>query len=415
MGLFRQQALDASRERLHGDIVLLPRISHALLCLLLVTWAAAAAAFLTQASYSRKETVRGWLEPAAGMVRVYPLGEGRLQELLVDTGDRVAAGQALAIINGDRTLPGGQQLEKLLLQEYRHQQENLERQIERARAMERLRERELKKRRDAARQEAAQLDEKIRLLDQRVSLARDRRQRHRPLAVSGHVTRAEVDDLLERQLVLETERRELGLQRLRQEALVHDVEAALERLPGEFAETLDRLRLQLSELSQEIAQLRGNRGHVVQAPLAGEVASVGAAAGQRARYDKPILTLLPAASPLVVRLLVPVRAAGFLREGQSLAIRYDAFPYQKYGLQQGLVVHLTRSTMLPGDQAHWPVYLNEPVFRVTAKLAHSTISSGDERLTLRAGMTLSADVILERRSLLQWLLEPLKGLGARLS
>lgn len=415
MGLFRQQALEASRERLHGDIMLVPHTPHALLCLCLVAWTVAAAIFLAQASYSRKETVRGWLEPAAGVVRVYPLGEGRLAKLLVNAGDHVAAGQPLAIIDGDRTLPGGEHLESLLLHEYRRQQANLVRQLERARAMQRVRKRELTRRLDAARQAAGQLNEQIDLLDRRVSLANKRQQRHRQLAAAGHITQSEMDELDERHLVLEAERRELGLQRLRQDALVQELQASLERLPGELASSLDELRLELSELSQEIARLRGTRAHVVPAPLAGEVANLGAAEGQRAHYDKPLLTLLPTASPLVVRLLVPVRAAGFIREGQALAIRYDAFPFQKYGLQEGRILHFTRSAMLPSDQAHWPVPLNEPVFRVTAELASSTVSAADERLFLRPGMTLRADVILDQRSLLEWVLEPLLSIRGRLS
>jgi membrane fusion protein len=118
MGLFRQQAVDAHRDRLHGHVILLPRLPHTALCLFLLLWVALLVVFLTQTTYSRKETVLGWLEPESGVVRIYPQGEGKLAQLLVKNGDTVISGQPLAIINGDRVLPGGDHLETLLLEEY---------------------------------------------------------------------------------------------------------------------------------------------------------------------------------------------------------------------------------------------------------------------------------------------------------
>ena len=50
MGLFRKEALAARRERLHGDVVLLPSTPHILLSLLLLAWLFGALLFLTNAS-----------------------------------------------------------------------------------------------------------------------------------------------------------------------------------------------------------------------------------------------------------------------------------------------------------------------------------------------------------------------------
>ena len=50
MSLFRQEAIDAQRARLQGQVVLLPRWPHALLSALLLLWLVAVITFLTQAS-----------------------------------------------------------------------------------------------------------------------------------------------------------------------------------------------------------------------------------------------------------------------------------------------------------------------------------------------------------------------------
>lgn len=415
MGLFRQEAQRAQRERLQGQVVLLPRWPHAAVATFLLLWVVAATVFLDRASYSRRETVRGWLEPAAGVIRVYPQSEGRLASMLVKSGDTVSAGQTLAIINGDRILRGGENLETLLLIEYQSQAEILRRQLRRANSLATARREELRLRLASGESELEQLDAQLDAVDRRLALATIRQHRHKQLAAAGYLNQATLDDLYERTLVLESEKRNLGLQRLRQESRLQDLAASLARLPQEAGNEADRLRLELSSVAQKIARLRGNRAHLVQAPRAGRVGMLGITEGQEARYGKPILTLLPTESPLVARLLVPVRAGGFLAQGQQLAIRYDAYPFQKYGVHGGRLVSIADSATLPTEQVYLPLAINEPVFRTTARLASSRIYAHGEQLPLKAGMTLSADIILERRSILQWLLEPLYSLRGRLT
>ncbi len=415
MGLFRQEAIDAQRHRLQGHVVLLPRWPHALLSALLLLWLAALITFLTQASYSRKETVRGWLEPADGMVRIFPQAEGRIAQLLVAEGEPVVKGQPVAIINGDRILEDGAHLEALLLEEYQARKDAMERQLAREAVLEELRNGELLARIGDAKATLKQLDEQAATLAQRIAIGEQRLARHRSLAEAGHLTASELEQLEEQQLLLTSERQELTVQRLQQASLLKQLRAERQRLPEETRNAEDRLRIALGELSAEIAQLRGNRAHVLVAPLDGQVSSIGFAEGQRATYEQALMTLLPENSPLEATLLVPVRAAGFLETGQALHIRYDAFPYQKFGLQAGEIVEVTAGTVLPSDQANLPLRISEPVFRVTAVPADDGVPAYGRRFELKPGMTLSADIVLEERSLLQWLLEPLHSLRGRMT
>ena len=90
-----------------------------LLCLLLLLWLLLLGVFLSNTEYTRRETVRGWLEPRDGVIGIYPSREGKLARLLVSEGDSVTENQALAVINGDLSLTDGKHLEELLLAEYR--------------------------------------------------------------------------------------------------------------------------------------------------------------------------------------------------------------------------------------------------------------------------------------------------------
>lgn len=258
------------------------------------------------------------------------------------------------------------------------------------------------------------MGERNQTLDQRQALLQRRNQRHQSLVSRGHVTAVELEALQEQELQIQSDRQTMSIEQLRQQALVQALRSELDRLQDETANTEDQIRLQLSDLAQQMAQLRGNRAYVLKASVAGTVSNIQLHEGQRARRNVALLQLVPAHSKLLAQLLVPVRAGGFLHSGQVLLIRYDAFPYQKFGSYYGVIESVASTAAMPGDSSDLPFNLSEPVYRVTASLKRHTVRAYGEDFALKSGMTLSADIKLEQRSLLQWLLEPLFSLSGRL-
>ena len=108
---------------------------------------------------------------------------------------------------------------------------------------------------------------------------------------------------------------------------------------------------------------------------------------------------------LRARVFVPSRSDGFLRVGLGVRLLYDAFPHQRFGSFPGTVTALSSHASAPSDLGE--LSLREPVFEATVALASDTVSAYGETIPLRSGMGLRADIVLERRSLMEWLLEPL--------
>ena len=69
-------------------------------------------------------------------------------------------------------------------------------------------------------------------------------------------------------------------------------------------------------------------------------------------------------------------------------------------------------TILTGNDATGPITLNEPAYRVTVLPERPDIDAYGRKMPLQPGMLLKADVILEQRSLMRWLLDPV--LSARM-
>jgi membrane fusion protein len=122
---------------------------------------------------------------------------------------------------------------------------------------------------------------------------------------------------------------------------------------------------------------------------------------------------LPSDSDLHAELLVPTRAIGFVHPGQSVQLRYEAFPYERFGQYQGTVESVGSSAWITGEKLG-PLTLSEPVYRIIVKLERQTVAANGQSLALRPGMLVGADLLMERRSLLEWLFQPLLQLKMRM-
>jgi membrane fusion protein len=92
-------------------------------------------------------------------------------------------------------------------------------------------------------------------------------------------------------------------------------------------------------------------------------------------------------------------------------LRYRAYPYQKFGHSRGVIASVSRSAIEPaelpamfaGGAAGSPA---EALYRITVALERQHVTAYGKAAPLQPGMQLDADVLLERRRLFEWVLEP---------
>src|SRR5262249_3159601 len=118
---------------------------------------------------------------------------------------------------------------------------------------------------------------------------------------------------------------------------------ALEQLPMVASDRHRGLREGLANVQQRMIELEARRAIVVPAPLSGRIAAIPALAGATVDGGTLIATIVPDGAELHARLFVATRAIGKVRPGQTVSIRYEAFPYQKYGTFKGRVVDVSSS------------------------------------------------------------------------
>lgn len=405
--LFRQEAIDAQREKYLGETSLARPVAYWVYTLLAAAIALLLLGVAVWGEYTRRERVEGHLALDVGAARVLIPDAGRVSELLIKEGDEVKAGDRIATIAYDRYSAETSATElasrKLLIEREQAQLKELgEQQLAQSR-----------KRVKDLQGELAQADREIRLQDTRVRSAREQAARFQQLAsekfVSDLVAKQKQDEVTEQEIKLQ------ALKRARSQ-LDRDLSAARMEEPSIELRSrgqVDQLSRQLSEIQESLASAEARRETVIKAPVSGTVTNIAVVAGQSVPADTPLATVLPKGSGLHATLLVPSRAIGFVTKGQQVVLRYEAFPHERFGQYRGTVFEIGRNVWAPGDKIG-PLTVREPVYRVDVKLERQSVSALGSEVALRPGMLVNADILLERRTLLEWLFEPVLQLRGRL-
>ena len=412
--LFRKQAVEHSVNRLRGEVLLLPRTRHFVILVFLVLWVLAVGVWLVGNTYTRKATVTGWLEQSEGVVRVYSDGVGLVNKVLVHEGDSVSMGQPLVVLDRDQSLADGDDLEAVILQEYETQKRLLSRQLDRSVIVQEMRIENLEKSIESSERDLALLDRQLESIDARYDLYDRRKDNFRALLSEGHSSRAELESVQETLLALDSDRQAIYRNKESQVSAINLSKSEQVLIREEAKNLSDQLSAQLSTINQNILQLSARREFIVKASRDGIASNVQANMGQRATSTTPLMSILPLNDTLTARLIVPVVSAGFIKPGQVVELRYDAFPYQKFGLYRGVVESISPSILLPGEIPDSPIPIQSAVYKVNVSLADSFISAYGEQHNLKSGMTLSADIKLDDRTLLQWLFDPVYSIKGKL-
>ncbi|EGN74776.1 multidrug resistance efflux pump [Idiomarina sp. A28L] len=412
-GLFRESAIKEQAGRLEGDVIIAQPLSNSVLTLILLLLVAALITFLTLSSFNRKETVQGYLTPSLGLAKVTTPRAGIIQQRFLNDGEHVIAGAPIALLHIPEHLADGSSLAQGLNRELTQQLALIDMRESQMYQYFQQQVQETERRLLLSEQMLSELENQQALLQQRLGLHERRYENYRQLQNDGAISLLELQQQHEVLLNVQQQHAELNGSRQQQQGLIEQLRGQIERLPGEQAQQFAGLELERSRLQQQQVELTARSEILITAPISGRVTNFVADIGATVSNTQPLLTIIPENTELHAVLLVPTRAYGFVEQGQHTRIRFDAFPYQRFGLYEGEVIRAAQAIVLPGE-VDMPVAIQEPVYRVEVALAAQDIRAYGNNVPLQSGMLLSADIVLEQRSLINWLFEPILSLRGQL-
>jgi membrane fusion protein len=414
--LFRREVIEHRQSEWLGGIQLTRPLSLWFLSMLSLGLVACVATFLFVGEYTRKARVTGLLVPDRGVIRIVSPQPATVIESKVAEGRSVRAGDVLYVLSVEQsTLTGNAQ--SAVHDSLKARERSLLGASAQQLALERERLAGLDRRIEAMRAELDQMDTESQLQAQRLTLARQAQARLESLRGENFVSAAQVQTKTEEVLGLQAQMQSLQRQRAAHVREIGELQARRREIPLEAQALQGTIERDMAELAQQGAENEARRRIVLRAPQDGVLSGVVAQPGQTVTPATALASLLPANARLQAHLFAPSSAVGFVRTDQPVQLRYQAFPYQKFGVQAGTVVQVSRSPLqaaeLGGLVSPTAGNPGEPLYRITVILDHQNIKAYGQPQALVPGMQLDADVMLDRRRLIEWIFEPVLGIAGR--
>jgi len=404
MDLFRREALEARREDWLGSVRLVSlkmgwpvAITGAALTLFLVL-------FLLFGEYTRSESVRGQLVPSSGLLPLMAATAGIVTQKHIGEGEFVEKDQALVEISSERASGTVGKVGAAVALELKSQRARLMDELEGLDEIAAREQAQLQRRLDFLGRQLSLSDTQLALRQQQMTSAQALLGRVAPVRDSGQLTALQLQQYKSQALEAEIQFESAQLQRVTVEQDIAEIEAKVVELPAQMENRRRELEQSLAEINQAIARNEGERSVVIRAPRAGMISGLSIAGGQSVSAGQILLAIIPEASELQAQLWVPASAIGRVAPGGRVAMRYDSFPYQQFGLQYGRIIQIAQRAMKPEEiRSSTGLELDQPAYRVSVALDRQQIQLDGRAYKLRSNMTLEAALLLDNNRLIEML------------
>lgn len=161
-------------------------------------------------------------------------------------------------------------------------------------------------------------------------------------------------------------------------------------------------KMQQNEKQQEAAKSALNQLKL-RAPVNGTVLAMNVRnEGEVVQPGQTIAEMAPEKAPLILAAALPTREAGFVKVGDTAQVKFDAYPYQEYGIVSGKVISISPDVKLDNQLG--------AVYRVEIQIDRDTKQTQSRRIQLKAGQTASAEIVVRQRRVVDLFLDPIRQL-----
>lgn len=373
-------------------------------------------------------TARGRLEPNGQTLRLDAEVPGSISSIQVQEGERVVAGQPLLTLDSE--------LVEVELQQAQDQLEGQQNQLSQLKLLRN----QLATTFDTQRQQnQAQALEKKTQIDQaarRIHHAQTERdlttlnvtsaarelKRYRALHAQGIIPEVEMiqyqDALLERERIYQQADADMVQAKLQMQgqaqsydSLVQTGKLSLLRVAEEFK----NLETQITQLNADIAlsnrqiqslQLQLKQ-RAVTSPVAGIVFELPfQQAGSVVQPGVKVAEIAPKDSKLIVKAEISTAESGSLRPGLPVKVKFDAYPFQDYGIAMGKLTAIS-----PTSRVEETLQGSINIYQLDVELTQDCLPAPQDCIELRPGDTAIAEVIVRQRRIIDIILNPFKKLN----
>ncbi|HGH6659293.1 TPA: HlyD family secretion protein [Neisseria meningitidis] len=418
--LFRKEVFVAQQNKWTGQVILTRPFSFLFLTFCAFLIALCIIIFLIFGSYTNKTTVEGQLLPTMGVVRVYSSDIGTITHKFVEDGNFVKAGEPLFKLSTSRFGEKGNVQAKLAAEANLKKTLALQ-ELERLKRIHQNEQKNVHNNIHRLNNQLENIKQQITGQNRQIRLAEKTLNKNKFLASQGAVSQ---QDKMTAESHLLEQRSRLESLKLEQNNAIRELDEqkiTLSSLPERHKTELSQLNRAITEMNQEILDFDLKSEQTIRASKSGYISTINVDIGQQVEPSKLLLSIVPEQTELVANLYIPSKAVGFIKPKDKVVLRYQAYPYQKFGHATGEIISVARTALGKQELSGLgiiftnPTLLNEPAYLVKVKLEKQTIKAYGENKPLQIGMILEADILHEREKLYEWVLDPLYSISGKIN
>lgn len=405
MTLFRKESIDSFEARFMGKPALkfpLPvnLVSYTSLLILLLFFI-----FIYFGSYTRRVQARGIVAPQGDVIRIYSNHNGLIDKVHVHDGMFVKKGDVLFTIVNEK-VNNAMYVEKEKINIIKKRISLAQESLNNHDFLLKSGINSLNNQLDASIKELDDIDHELKLLTDKLDITAETYKKNERLLSLNVIAASQVSKEKLNLIEVNIDKNEVLTRRNKVSRNIKDIRHRLLELPIKSRKDKHEIERELLDLQTQLIDIESDRVNQITSPIDGVVSSINSLPGKNISLNHLMAVLSPQNAIMDGVLYIPNKAIGFIKNGDSVKIRFDAFPYQKFGFIYGHVEHVSLGALLPSEIPE--ITKNtDMLYGVRLRLEKNSITAYGREVPLKASMTFEADIMLERRKLYEWVLEPL--------
>jgi HlyD family secretion protein len=195
-----------------------------------------------------------------------------------------------------------------------------------------------------------------------------------------------------------------------EQSVIHTGELAVLKIEEQFKDLQSQITTLQSQIAQSISQITSLNlqleQRTVRSPINGVIFELPIKKpGAVVQPGEMIAQVAPKNAIFILKAQMPIQNSGFLRVGMPVKIKFDAYPFQDYGIVPGEVRWIS-----PDSKRQQSGSNNVETFELDIALKRPYIDAGSKHISLKPGQTATAEVVIRQKSVIDYMLDPFKKL-----